>query len=130
MNSLADYLFLKVLVAVVQVVVAKPPLVLHVDVMVELVGLGFLQLLKHNSHSQRSSPRQRGRATRRSEGAAHQRLTLAVLQPAAHVQSRLAQLVLCSHTSDENITDMSKPPAGERTEGVSIRERRSFWYVI
>lgn len=38
------YLVVKVVVAVVEIVVTKPPLVLHVDVMLELVGLGLLQL--------------------------------------------------------------------------------------
>lgn len=41
------YLLLKVIVAVVEIVTTKPPLVLHMDVMVKLIGLGLLQLRTH-----------------------------------------------------------------------------------
>lgn len=47
--SCHDYLFIKVIVTIVEIVMSKPPLVLHVDVMIKLVGLGLLQLHKHNA---------------------------------------------------------------------------------
>lgn len=42
------YLVIKVIITVVQVIMTKPPLVLHMDVMVKLVGLGLLQLHTHS----------------------------------------------------------------------------------
>lgn len=41
------YLLLKVIVAVIEIVTTKPPLVLHMDMMVKLIGLGLLQLYTH-----------------------------------------------------------------------------------
>lgn len=41
------YLVVKIIVAIVKIIMAKPPLVLHMDMMLELVGLGLLQLHKH-----------------------------------------------------------------------------------
>lgn len=46
--SCHGYLVIKVIITVVQVVMTNPPLVLHMDVMVKLVGLGFLQLHTHS----------------------------------------------------------------------------------
>lgn len=41
-------LFFKVVVAVKQVLMAEPPFVLHVDMMVKAVGPGLVQLDKQN----------------------------------------------------------------------------------
>lgn len=41
------YLVVKVIITVVEIIVTKPPLILHMDVMVKLIGLGLLQLHKH-----------------------------------------------------------------------------------
>lgn len=42
-----SYLLIEVIVTVVQIVMTEPPLVLNMDMMVKLVGLGLLQLHKH-----------------------------------------------------------------------------------
>lgn len=47
--SCHSYPVVKVIVTVVEIIMAKPPLVLHMDVMVKLVALGLLQLHKHRT---------------------------------------------------------------------------------